>query len=1160
MNPLIFARIKAHQIREAVESSTRTKLYGQSLLDTIIEMEDDLECKEVRQDDPLLGNSDGYDKGRFYAEYDLIVISESLSDTGLKNHIKAHELGHYFLHLRTNSCAINDIDSEETVLALPYAEGRIASYHPKQAQENEATIFANELLIPSNRLARLFDGGKNASELAAIFEVPLHIIHSQMASVLLAPPVNFDRLAEAEGIKKPVFHWTELNSSQKQACCHYDKPALVDAGPGTGKTRTLTSRVEWLIKNNRIAPEKLLVLTFSNKATYELRERLRQTLPKLAHLVATETFHGFGLEFLKKYAGYADLPQDFRVIDPIEAEILFTENLSSLELLHFSNPITPGQMIPSIQKEIGRAKESLVSPAEYLALVARMEQNEQASQDKIEKSKEIAHAYGIYQNLLRENGLVDFGDLVMLPVKILNENPILLEQLRLQHTHILVDEYQDINQANGELIGLLAVNSGKNLWAVGDLRQSIYRFRGASPTYLRQFKQQYPQADLFSLEGNYRSSELIVNLARLSANQMNIDCAPATWTPAKKSELPTTISVAWATNKSAELRGVGEKIKAFLSSGHSYRDIAVLCRTNPQISELAHALSLQGIPTLHLGKFLFRSEIKTLLSVLSASTSASEISWIRLGDCLTKPISQEQAATFWRLALETSPPNSIFEIMHNDTSLALSKCQKADIKRLQSIFQGSWDGSQEKPWSILASFLFEYGTYLRTIRAGVSEESAIPLLAIGQFLNLAGAFGKKQITAKEQGITSAFLQYVRHLINRDEAVFNLPVAELDIDAVRIMTIHKSKGLEFPIVFIPNLAKGRFPASMRGQPIYAEGLEQHHEDNSAILEEESCLFVGITRAQNHLVLSRALSYASRKGKPTKSTPSPLWKVVEQPLQALGVPIPSERWDSSEPFESVTNPLSADYKAAKPRLDNTIDIRAIRIFERCSMQYYYRYILGLAVKDTRDIYLQFHQSLHHSVKWLELESQKGKQHSLDETFSHFAGEFARHVAEDHVHYKWYLQKALRMLDVLWSQFCQSEEISENAKYRVLSRFEIENTQVKFYMDKVVDESGHKSVTRFKTGKVPNTIKSDLYTMLYRKAAEEQLGTKVSIFHSYLETGDVVEVPNKNDAAEFTKLHDAINHISAHTFKPTPKDSRYWQVCSSCSFYNICPKEGK
>lgn len=1155
MNRWLVARARAYQVRQQTEARVRRELYGEELINEIVENEE-LTCLELSANDPLLGGEDGYSRARYYASEGLIVVSRDLPDD-LRTLYKTHELGHHFLHTRRVVWSTGEIDPGSLVLTLPYAEGRIADYSPYQLQENEATVFATELLVPSERLAKWFDSGQSASELSSKFQVSTYTVLSQMTNVLLVPPLDFEGiLTQADN---PPFHWQNLDDSQKEACCAPQGPVLVQAGPGTGKTRTLTSRIEWLIQERNVGPEHILALTFSNKATEELRFRLHQTMPEIAHQVTVSTFHGFGLELLRRYSDRVNLPLNFAVIDPIEGELLLEENLSELNLHYFSDPVIPDRYLSEILDEISRAKEELVSSADYLELVSAMEQGElnEQEREKVAKCREVGRVYEKYQALLQQKGLVDYGDLVMKPVLLLQDTPDLVNQLQHQYKHILVDEYQDINQASGRLVQLLAARGGIGLWAVGDLRQSIYRWRGASPTYIRRFNQYYPDAVVYSLEVNYRAFEQLVTLVGQVAAQMSLPLTTLGWKSAKGSLSNSTIQVALATEKRSEWQGIADKIRQFINDGFEYQDIAILCRTNSHASEIAQTLASLEIPALHLGKFFFRREIKDLLAVLSLSAQENGIPWLRVVTLIREPVPVQKAVEMWQQAREYTPlfPSIVITIDGSE----LTPKQNEDLRHLVDIIAPYVSTLKSSPWLLLAEFLFEFGHYLRGLRLCSSLEKNQLLLAIAQLLNLAKAFERSSPFGVESNPIKVFMQHVRHLVKRDDNDVNLPISEVDTEAVYVLTIHKAKGLEFPIVFVPNLADRRFPPqAWRNQMVpRVEGLVKDVELNGETLEEESCLFVAISRAQKHLVLSRAESYEQRKGKPVSRKKSELWNILDPALNGLGVNPLVARWD--RPLEIVSR--SKIWQEVTPAhliaMSARLDLRAVRIFQRCPRQFFYRYVLGLAVQDERDIYLQFHQVIHQVANWLRISLSDGKFPDWETVLGQLEKEFQQNIPEEYVHTSWYRQQAEEQLKTLWAHFQTNEYQAMNLYYNLPTKVDINGMLLEFQVDEILEKQDRLIVTSYRTGRPFKSHLEDTSLALYRTAAKSRIDKQVQIQLYYLSTGEIVEVPADKDEKILQALNQDIEWIREGYYPPEPQYNRYWQICASCSYLLLCPR---
>lgn len=1159
MNRWLAARVRAYTIRRDVERRLGRALYGPELVEGILDEDPTLTCLEVARDDPFLGNAEeGFDEARYFADRGLIVVNRDQPDSTLVTFYKAHEIGHRYVHTRPSSCSADDLDAGQLVLTLPYAEGRIATYHPRQLQESEATVFASELLAPSDRLAAWFDQGENATQIAARFQIPRGLLLSQMATGLLAPSIDFEALL-AEGDQAP-FHWDQLDESQRPACCAPKGPVLVQAGPGTGKTRTLTSRVEWLITERGVAPERILALTFSNRAADELRLRLRQTIPHAAHHVTVATFHGFGLELLRRYAEFAGVSAEATVLDPVEAERLLEENLERLELDHFADPARPGRFLAEIHGEIARAKEALADSQAYRELAderARRATTEEAL-DAAAKSQEVARVYRQYEALLQERGLLDYGDLVLKPVQTLLAHPERLAELRRQYDHVLVDEYQDINRANGELVRLLVGEAGEGLWAVGDLRQSIYRFRGASPAYIRRFRQDFPQAEVYDLETNYRAADRLVEFARRVGTRVGVALPEPNWKAGPSEKEGGSIRVALAEDKDAELHGIARSVEAFTERGHHYRDMAVLCRTNGQASEIAAALDRAGVPTVHLGKFLFRREVKGLLAVLALAVEGHGLSWPRVASLMRDPPSSETALALWKAAREGGTPfPAALKLAPDD--LELTPLQREDLDRMAAVLTPYAASAAPNPWLVLADFLFEIGHTLRRLRAQGTAASAQALLAIGQTLNLARAFGQRPPVGLETNPSKAFLDHVRRLIERDDSDVDLPVGEVEIDAVSVLTIHKSKGLEFPIVFVPNLAKGRFPTAVgRWKPVPPmEGLEHDPEADGDLLDEERCLFVAITRAKRHLILSRAESYGRRLGKPISRKPSELWRLLDEPLNEMGIEAPTERWSWAAEAQGEAERWVEKPPASLQREGGWLEMRDLLVFQRCPRQYYYRYALGLQVPDDREVYLQFHKAIYQVVDWVQGEAARGPLPAWGAVRDRLEVEYERLMPEGHVHKGWYRREAEVRLHTLWRWMAERQAEPGRARYRVPAEVELQGVSIRFHLDEVIEEAGGAlTASRYKMGRRFKSHLEDPTLSLYRQALSRHAGGAMTVRLRYPASDESVEAPGDHDERTLEGLREDVSKLRSGHYPPAPSEGRYWRVCATCSYLFICP----
>lgn len=1155
MNRWLSARAKAYQVRKDVEAKHKVELYGEDLIAAIIAAQD-LVCLEVPASDSLLADQDGNSQARYYTEEQYIVVQDDLP-SAMRTLLKAHELGHHFLHTRQTVYSIDTIDPVALMLTLPYAEGRIATYNSRQMQEHEATVFACELLIPSERVAIRFDAGHTIAEFVTAFQTSASILFAQMVTALLTPLPNYEELLRQADL--PPFHWTDLDDSQKIACCAPRGPVLVQAGPGTGKTRTLTSRIEWLIMEQGVLPEQILALTFSNKATDELRFRLRRTVPAVAHQVTVTTFHGYGLELLRRYAEKVGLPPDFRVLDPLEAEMVLEAHLGELDLSHFSDPTNPDRFLDEIVEAISKAKEELIDVPTCEQLLHELASHtlDEIAPEIVEQYQELGRIYHKYEAILQQEGVVDYGDLVLKPVLLLRNAPEVLQQLHGQYAHVLVDEYQDINRANGELVRLLVGESGDGLWVVGDLRQSIYRWRGATPEYLATFRRQFPHAAEHFLDINYRSSEALVSLVSRFASKMDLPAPTRPWRAYRGALAHATIKAVVADDKQAELRGIGEAIEAFAREGDHYADIAILCRTNGQAREIAAALCTFNIPTLHLGRFFFRPEVKDLLSVLALTVDRDSVTWIRVAALLRQPLSVEAAADLWRRTnMSDTPFHDALRSVLEDANF--SPVQKTDLNYVAAFMERHLCKNSVNPWRVLCEFLFDYGYYLRQLRTGNRLDKQQVLLAIAQLLNLVNAFRQRKLIGTETQPTRASLNYIRRATKRDDNDIDLPISELDVDAVRVLTIHKAKGLEFPIVFVPNLAKGRFPARTHSNitlPRLDQLMRQDVPDEAA-LEEESCLFVAVSRSRDHLILSRAASYSQRLGKPIKANPSELWRLLDPALDGLGTSVQSGTW--------LRTP-HADYRDVDTEVEDEeliqneaihLDIRDLRVYQRCPRQYYYRYGLGLAIRDDREVYRQFHSLIYQISDWLRTGVAASKLVDWQSVVEHIEQEFQGNLPQNHIHAAWYRKQAEHLVRRLWSRYGEQSQSSGARQYQTTAQVEVEGALIQFSVDEIVEMEENIVISLFRTGRAAKSHLEHPLPALCRRYAQSHTKRPVQILLHYLATDEVQHVPADKDEKILRGISEDISRIRRGFFPPQPTDNRVELICGSCSFLFLCP----
>ena len=600
--------------------------------------------------------------------------------------------------------------------------------------------------------------------------------------------------------------WLEdLNDRQREAVLAGDGPVLVVAGPGTGKTKTLTVRLAYLLAERHIAPEALLAVTFTTRAAREMRERLEGLIGSQADRVFLGTFHGFCFQLLKTEGHRLDLPPDFGVADRRDQITIMQRALRRL-----------GQ--PDTRTATQRKLH------EVIAFRRRQANVEPPVEDK--GMAEIAEAY---QRHLRKCELLDFDELLFLGVRLLEGCADVRESLRQRYAHVLVDEFQDVDPVQRQLLRFLAGDRNR-LWAVGDGDQAIYAFRGAESEHLLRFERHFPNGRVITLEQSYRFTPQIAAVAS-QVIRRNAARRPLTLTTAKASGMPVHVvsfpgeqaEAAWVVRQIEERVGgtshyqqyKGKVTDTVSQREQSFRDVAVLCRLHALTKPLQEALRNSGIPHRVVGetRFFDKSIVKDVLAYLRVIHNPHDDS--SFAHVLTRPPRGIGGQT--QAALEAEAERyglSLYAALGRSAVLSPSQTRGA-----KSLVQLMDDVRKNKDEKSLAQFIAHVAdvTGLRQWRIDQDPRHENDLLLL------------RSIAAKydEVNTAAALEQFL------EEASLAVEVDDYDasIDAVSLMTIHAAKGLEFPEVMLCGVEEGSLP----------------HED--ADLEEERRLFyVGLTRAK------------------------------------------------------------------------------------------------------------------------------------------------------------------------------------------------------------------------------------------------------------------------------------------------------------------------
>jgi Zn-dependent peptidase ImmA (M78 family) len=584
----------------------------------------DLELTFLEPSDPALKGAKA-----LFDEQSGTICAAKTGSAAERALVVAHEVGHLVAHAQSCSCGESDIDPSRSTEAAPVGLQKVEDYGARERRELEANVFARELLLPRFLASKWFleDGdGAGASAIASKSGLPLPLVRQQILDAVLLPKL------EPARAKPPVAF--KRDPAQERAAAHRNLPYQLRAGPGTGKTRSLVSRIQSLLADS-VQPAAILVLTFSNRTAGELSERLTLALADKAAAIWVGTFHGFGLDLVRRFHDKLGLPPDPTLFDRSDAIAVLEEILPTLPLNHYKNLWDPVIVLRDILQAISRAKDEVVTAPVYRKLAEAQYARAIASGDAdavkaAEKVREIASVYELYEKAKAARKAVDFGDLIMLPTLLLERDEAVRDATRLRHRHMLVDEYQDVNRASVRLVKALA-GDGKHLWVVGDARQSIYRFRGASSTNMAAFAADFPGAVSEPLEINYRSTQNVIDAYSAFAEGMAMPAdLAALKLEASRDESGDVPEIRGFNAPDDEAAGIAASIRQLEKDGVPLRDQAVLCRTNPRIDEIARALEARGIPVLHLGSLFERDEIRDLLSLLTLATDRFGAGLVRI--------------------------------------------------------------------------------------------------------------------------------------------------------------------------------------------------------------------------------------------------------------------------------------------------------------------------------------------------------------------------------------------------------------------------------------------------------------------------------------------------------------------------------------------------
>lgn len=862
------------------------------------------------------------------AQFDPVnraIRHEDSGTTFFKAFLVGHELGHATLGDDRVEHVALVVDPTRSAEASPVGEDRVVDYSRRQRREVQMDLFSRELLLPRKWARELHLEGMTASEIATKLGAPFDVVALQIIDALLLPAV--EPKAEDTEVRPPK----PLNDEQRRA------PFLLEAGPGTGKTQTLVGRVASLVDEG-IDPRSILVLTFSNKAAGELSERIAGLRPKAASAMWVGTFHAFGLDLVRRYHKQLGFPREPRMMDRSEAIAIMEREYLALNLTHHREFMNPDRPLKEMLTAISRAKDE-VADAERYAVLAR-EMLERATgpeaQNAAERCAEVAVVYKKYEELKHAACAVDFGDLVSLPVKLLDSDSEAVSIIAgyLTYSHILVDEYQDVNRSSVRLLQRLT-DVGKNLWAVGDARQAIYRFRGASSFNMSRFKNEdFPGGTGDRLRLNYRSTPEIVAAFSNFGGGMQAGTGDASLKADRPSSGVPPEHVTFGDND-GEADALADEILRHLQNV-DFRDQAVLCPGNDRLNRMGHQLERRGIPVLYLGNLFERPEVKDLLSILSLLVDRRAMGLVRKASLegLSTGLSLAGAAS----VVEHLRQTEAGPLAWAGSSPSLPTLDADAMCRLARILDGF--ETNALPWSVLAHVMLDRTRTAALIALTNDISSRATGVAIWQLMG----FLRAQRSGPGLPIQRT-LDGIRRLVQlaNERDLRQIPLAAQGINAVRLMTIHCSKGLEFPVVHLMGLNKGSMPSSARKPAcpvpdgMIAGGVGGTVALASAdhALEQECLLYVAASRARERLLLYSA----TRMTNGNRRNPSDFIARLGVTAARAATPHTDRKPDPEDELLPIV--LGPAIEITTAQLD---------LYDRCPRRFLYTHVLGVGGRRT------------------------------------------------------------------------------------------------------------------------------------------------------------------------------------------------------------------
>ncbi len=962
-----------------------------------------------------------------------------------------------------------------------------------------------------------------------------------------------------------------LNQEQARAVMYGEGPLLIIAGAGTGKTKVITHRIAHLISSKAARPDEILAVTFTEKAANEMEERVDLLIPYSYSFVEISTFNSFGERVLRNHAHELGFHLDFMLLDEVEQAIFFRENLFRFPLKYYRPLSSPARHIQELLAALRKLKQEGVNPDDAIRFARELKKQapDAAARETAIKHQELALVYRTYQKLLREHGMIDFEDQVTLTGELFRTRPSVLKQYQEKYKYILVDEFQDTNHIQFELLKLLSARH-HNITVVGDDDQSIFRFRGASLSNILSFSRIYPRAERVVINTNYRSTQPILDAAyrliryndpyRLEVRE-DIDKSLHSALESRGK----SIQMLQFDTLSHESDRVADVIRERVADGCRYSDIAILVRTNADADPYLRALNMRDIPYRFSGSrgLYAQEEIRILTSFIRGVTDF------------------EDSPSLFHLAL-----SEVYRMDAYDLTSVANFAHKKHLS-LHKVFQGFHLGrnpveveessrdtirriyedlryfvelaAHQNAGQVMYAFLERTG-FLKELTRELSSRTELRIKNIRIFFDKVKNFSK--VTD-----TDSLFAFAKHLELLRQVGDNPASgeAELEEDAVHVLTVHKAKGLEFPVTFMVGLIADRYPGRARKERIpipdtilgdtQAAGAPDAGASPDAlgyVQEERRLFYVGMTRAKHTLYLTWARDYGLKR----------LKKVSPFVLEALDLARAPEATQQASSLEEIQRYAPRPEQPARtvrggPQKALRLSFYQVDDYLICPLKFRYRHVVRIPVPPHYN--LVYGRVLHGTIHFYLQQRMAGKDPALRDVLTEYRHRWINEgfLSREHEEMKKKAgEKALQ-------RFVAREQASGLVPESLERSFKWQEGELRFTgrWDRIDRLPEGEVIIDFKATEVKSqeeadkrtgsSLQMDVYALSFLKATgAPALETRLHFLES-----DIIGRARKG-AKQMQRVLDKISEAEAGIRKEDYKARPDWHSCSYCEFNSICP----